>query len=77
MPQQTSTIAALERASAELDELIRDMRLGRPSQAAHDRHVDRAENVAGSIRSAVRGGPELRRHARPLWISADGRSAMW
>lgn len=56
-PQPKSMLERLADASADLDELMRDMQLGRPSQARHDAFVDRAREIAAAIDATTRAGP--------------------
>lgn len=56
MPQpQSLLLDELERVSAELDVLTRDMRSGWPSQTRHDGHIDQVEQLAARMRQAARG----------------------
>lgn len=53
-------VVQLERASAELDALIGDLRCGagRRSHREYERTVARAEAIAAGIRAAFRGQPK-------------------
>ena len=45
----------LVRVSADLDVLIADMVIGRPSQTRSDGHIDQVEQLAARMRKAARG----------------------
>lgn len=52
---QTSAVDEAERVSAELDQLIADMRTGRPSQTRHDGHADQMVLLGKRLIEAARG----------------------
>ncbi len=74
MPQPTRPPIAdqLERASDELDLLIRDARLLR-DQRRYDALEERAQAIAASIVASFRG--ELAPSAPPLWQERRGNRA--
>jgi hypothetical protein len=55
MAQTDAFLDELVRVSADLDRLIADRQVGRPSQPRHDGHVDQAEKLAMRLRGAGRG----------------------
>jgi len=77
-PQSLPMVDRLERASADLDDIIRDLRLGRPSQARHDVIVDRVRRVAATIDGTTRKTPAPVAPPRFLERRADGSAkACW
>lgn len=75
MPHPSPTADQLERMSAELDRLIRDVRLGARSQHEHDGHVDRAEMIAAGVRAPFRGKARPPLTNPPLLVR--GNQAWW
>lgn len=67
--------AALERISADLDRLIRDVRLGHPSHRATERNIAEGERLAEALRAVFRS--PTKPSAAPLYVSADGLRAGW
>ncbi len=55
MAQTKALLDECMRVSADLDRLIADMQVGRPSQTRHEGHVDQAEDMAGRLLRAARG----------------------
>lgn len=72
---QLSTADQLERLSARLDELIRDVRLGATSHRQHERNVDEGEAIADGIRAVFRAATPAALHNPPLW--QQGGRAIW
>ena len=70
MVQTDAFLDELVRVSADLDRLIADRQVGRPSQPRHDGHVDQAEVLATRLRSAGRGPGRLTH--KPLGITPIG-----
>lgn len=69
---QPDPAATLERASAELDQLVYDIRLGIRSQAHFDALETRASAIADLIRSAMRGAGSAAPEVRPIKLTARG-----
>lgn len=65
----------VEKIIDQLDRLLRDMRLGRPSQQAYERFADIARRSAIRLDEAFRGvGSSVH---PPLFASPDGTKAGW
>jgi hypothetical protein len=64
----THSADQLERLSARMDFLIRDVRLGAQSHREHERHVEEAEAIATGIRAAFREPTPVRQINAPLKI---------
>jgi hypothetical protein len=71
----THSADRLERMSARLDTLIRDVRLGARSHREHERHVNEAEEIAAGLRAAFRAPTPPKAVNPPLW--QDGNRAIW
>ena len=56
---QPSAVDEAERVSADLDQLIADLRAGRPSQTRHDGHVDQMVLLGRRLITAARGPGRL------------------
>jgi hypothetical protein len=72
-PQFDSAVQ-LERLSARLDNLIRDVRLGVGSHREHERRVDEAEEIAAGLRAVFRERAPARPVNPPIW-QAPGKAA--
>ncbi len=74
MAQTNALLDECMRVSADLDRLIADMQVGRPSQTRHEGHVDQAEAMAARLTRAARGPG--RPVNRPIARTANG-SLVW
>jgi len=72
---QVPLLDQLVRHQSELGQVIADLQLGPRSQRAHEAIVDRVEQLAAEMRSAVRGAAR-RPSAAPIWTDGAGQ-AVW